>query len=550
MQAGKASLSGKEGVAEIGKAPPLRFFSLLIASLALASADTGNLTAEGGNITSVNISGTAPSIWHAACGNLSSASGTAPAINATPNSITYAVLRTGSSSCANGTRSLTLLFSNSSSQITSLSAGSLAALDDFVSSENENGTATFTQNTTFETGSYGNISSVPTTYIEPAASQDFRLGYLQDQSGNLVFIAPPASQKPGFDGSLMDFEAMLPTRGGADTPYYVKIDLACNPYNPPPTPPSPGGGGGGGGGGTGGGAASSAAGYSAWPPADLYVDVGEFCTPCQVNARREIVSSANRTMVTTTLRNLGDEHCTLSDFVVVDSIPAQFARLEETAVAPEPFYSENSTVIFIFPTFAPNESRVITYTVKRDIPVSRLSNFTVMRVAAKKSSSCLRACEVGGGFSIKCEGGTARPAGPCSPEVYCAQWGPCVDGYSTQRCKDISGCTTLDLFRVDKCTPPSAALQSGERTICSAIPFLCASEPEDRARAFVIAVSFFLFLEAAALVWRFFLPALAERRRRESRAQAHAAQRRPRRRRRLPPPSPPPRLQVSRFRNY
>ena len=386
-------------MAEIGKTPLLQFFFLLIALIALASAGNGSLATEGGNITDVNISDITNSTWHAICGNLSSANGSAAAINATPNGITYAVLPTNSSSCANGTRSLALLFSNSSSQTISLFAGNLTALDGFVSRQNENGTATFTENSTFATGSYGNISNVPTAYIEPKAARNFRLGYLQDQSGNLAFIALPAGQKPGFDGSLMDFEAMLPTKGGADTPYYVKIDLVCNPYNPPPPPPPPPppgpSGGGVSGGGSGGGASSGATGYTNWPPADLYVDMGESCSPCQVNARREIVSSDNLTVVTTTLRNLGGEHCTLSDFVMVDSIPGTFALLEETAVAPEPFYSENSTVIFIFPTFAPNESRVITYTVKRGIPVSRLANFTVMRVAAAKPSSCLRQQDTG-----------------------------------------------------------------------------------------------------------------------------------------------------------
>ena len=55
----------------------------------------------------------------------------------------------------------------------------------------------------------------------------FREGYLQDQDGNLVFITPTVNAQPGFNGSLFDFQAILPTQKGAPVSYFAGADLSC-----------------------------------------------------------------------------------------------------------------------------------------------------------------------------------------------------------------------------------------------------------------------------------------------------------------------------------
>jgi NPCBM-associated, NEW3 domain of alpha-galactosidase len=215
---------------------------LLILALAqLVLADS--VGTEGGNITVVNLpSALANSSWSAFCGSTSPNASSPLSITATPGNVNCLVISTGSSSCANGVSSLNLIFSNSSSAIVSLTPGNLSVLDAFVNRAVENGSNTFTATSTFTTSSFGNISSVPTAYTEPAAPQHFREGYLQDSAGNLAFITPVVSNQTGFNGSPMDFQIMLPTNSGAAVQYYLDIDLSCisTPPPPPPQPPVPG----------------------------------------------------------------------------------------------------------------------------------------------------------------------------------------------------------------------------------------------------------------------------------------------------------------------
>ncbi len=214
---------------------------LIILFLASAAFAAGNDTTEGGNITHADIAQPqAPSTWHAVFGHVSGLPFSPATINATPDNLTLLDISTGSSSCAYGVSVLNLLFSNSSSAITSLSPGSLGALDSFVERNVQNGSGTFASSTTFSTASYGSISGVPTTYTEPASSQVFREGYLQDQAGNIVFITPAVGGQIGFNMTPVDFQAILPTSNGTALVYYATVDIACNPA--PPPPPQPGGG--------------------------------------------------------------------------------------------------------------------------------------------------------------------------------------------------------------------------------------------------------------------------------------------------------------------
>ncbi|MCX6773058.1 MAG: NEW3 domain-containing protein [Candidatus Micrarchaeota archaeon] len=221
-------------------------FFVLLASFQFAAA--GSNATQGGNISLQNLTlanGTAT--WYGIFGNASSSAFSNVTVNATPGAADGPfTFSTGSANCANGYHILNFFFSNHSGNFTTLMPGSLATLDDFIASPAQNGTATFTSSKTFETAGFGNITSVPSTYTEPASLQNFPLGYLQDQDGNLVFIAPVAKQSLGFNGTTNDFQAILPTKNSQNTTYYMSVDMGCNssaPPPPPPPPPTPSGGG-------------------------------------------------------------------------------------------------------------------------------------------------------------------------------------------------------------------------------------------------------------------------------------------------------------------
>ena len=204
---------------------------------------------EGGNISAVNVSSPSNSTWHGIIGHVYPSPFSPISINATGSNITQLAVNASSSACTYGVECLSLLFSNSSSAITSLSRGNLSVLDAFIGSPYENATATFAFSETFETSDFGNITGVPTTYTYSPTPGTFRLGYLQDQDGNLVFITEVVSGQPGFNGSLYDFQLMLPTQNGTPVAYYLSVDLLCKEENvtppEPPEPPGPPQGGGG-----------------------------------------------------------------------------------------------------------------------------------------------------------------------------------------------------------------------------------------------------------------------------------------------------------------
>jgi hypothetical protein len=218
-------------------------FLLFIACIAFSQS----VPTEGGNISDVDAHQDANSSWHGVCGQTATSAPVPITVTATPGNVTYLTINTGAASCANGVSELIFLFSNSSTAITSLTRGNLTVLDSFINRMSENATSTFVMSSTFTTANFGTITGVPTTYTNSVVPGTFRLGYLQDQAGNLVFATPPVSNQAGFNGTLFDFQLMLPTRNGTDVPYYLTVDLLCNTTNATNvTPPHPPGGGGGG----------------------------------------------------------------------------------------------------------------------------------------------------------------------------------------------------------------------------------------------------------------------------------------------------------------
>ncbi|MEM4554481.1 MAG: hypothetical protein QXT25_01365 [Candidatus Anstonellaceae archaeon] len=157
------------------------------------------------------------------------------------------------------------------------------------------------------------------------------------------------------------------------------------------TPPSSSGGGsgssgsssstssGGGGGGEGGGVAGPA---SSRLTSSHFVDIG--IANCTIQISREISSSNTSSVVSTVLKNTGDEICDLKDFVFADTIPDNFAAINEISFTPQYSSREGWKVIFTFPSFSPGESKAIAYKVNGWVPPSRLQNFTTVEVYAKK----------------------------------------------------------------------------------------------------------------------------------------------------------------------
>lgn len=213
---------------------------LFMACLAFAQVST-----EGGNVSDADAGANASSVWFGACGQASDAAFVPVSILATPGNVSFFAISTGASSCSYGPRIVNLLFSNSSAPITSISPGNLALLDSFIWRPSESATGTFVLSTSYITGNFGTISGVPTTYTNSAPPGSFPMGYMQDQAGNIVIIAPLVSDRAGYNGSVFDFQLMLPTRNSTPVSYYLSVDILCNPPNgtTPETHPSTGGGG-------------------------------------------------------------------------------------------------------------------------------------------------------------------------------------------------------------------------------------------------------------------------------------------------------------------
>ncbi|MBW3018573.1 hypothetical protein KY329_00100 [Candidatus Woesearchaeota archaeon] len=222
---------------------------ILLLFLALAAkTEAQAVTAQGGNITPLNISGqTQTRFWQGVPGRITVIPPFAPTqVNTTGGNINRTNFNI-TSRCANPI-SITgfILFSNSSNLIVGLTAGNLTLLDALlVSSRSDNATRTFTQNTTFNIGG-AVINNVPTTYTyvnNSAQNSVFREGYLNDAAGNIVIAVAVDLNTQGYNRSFFDFQAILPVFNGTSTLYYTNraLNIVC---------PAGGGGRGRGGGGS------------------------------------------------------------------------------------------------------------------------------------------------------------------------------------------------------------------------------------------------------------------------------------------------------------
>ncbi len=134
-----------------------------------------------------------------------------------------------------------------------------------------------------------------------------------------------------------------------------------------------------------GGGSSSGSGNTAsyQKTAEYLVDIGLNKT-CKISVKRELASSTNISMLTTTLENLGGSECNLEEFVFEDTVPDSFAAINTINFTPMYSSREGWKIAFKFPRFSSGESKAITYLVAGWVPPSRAGNFTNSVLTAKK----------------------------------------------------------------------------------------------------------------------------------------------------------------------
>jgi len=212
----------------------------LIIAIILAPAALAQATAQGGNITQVNLTIiNQTTIWQGLSGTIIFIGpNNLPNITAQGGNVNNTAINL-TSPCSNPSATGFIFYSNSTTAPAGLTPGNLTQLDNFISTTADSATNTFTTNTTFNIG--GPITNVPTTYTyvnNASQSTVFREGYFNDASGNIVFAVEINLNTQGYNASYFDFQAMLPTNGST-TEFYLTSDIQITC----PTPGPSGGGG-------------------------------------------------------------------------------------------------------------------------------------------------------------------------------------------------------------------------------------------------------------------------------------------------------------------
>lgn len=197
----------------------------------------GSAEAQGGNITPLIINVLSPSeYWQGFAGRINIITPSGPTeLNATPGNVSIQNFNI-KSPCKNPSSVKGyIIFSNSSSNPAGLVPGNLTKLQNFMGAIQEKPNETFAYTTNFPFA-----NNVPTTYTyvnNVSQNFSFREGYFNDNKGNILFIVE-IDRGVGYNGSVFDFQAILPTNKSA-MHYYVTTNLAINC----PTPGPSGGGG-------------------------------------------------------------------------------------------------------------------------------------------------------------------------------------------------------------------------------------------------------------------------------------------------------------------
>jgi len=220
---------------------------LMIALLSTIVFAQDSTTAVGGNITRIDITGiTQTDKWQGFVGRITFVGPNSPdnisAIGGNINRTNFNF----TSACINPVSvSGTILLSNSSAPPAGLVAGNLSKLDAFIANpSSETASQTFPTTSTF-TVLGGPVASVPTTFTHVNStpqSSDFRQGYFNDASGNIVFAIEVDLDTAGYNTSFFDFQILAATHNRTTTPYFITSDLTITC---PSAPTPPGGGRGG-----------------------------------------------------------------------------------------------------------------------------------------------------------------------------------------------------------------------------------------------------------------------------------------------------------------
>lgn len=206
------------------------------AALLLFGMLFAQITTEGGNVTNLNVEEINGShIWDGIYGNVVLGAGTTYSHTVNGGDIALENLVAQSPPCNYSSIRMHIIAVNNTAATTPYSAGNLPLLDAFIGAL-QNGSATFTSTSTFQLNAQ-TIAGVPTTYTyaNNSSSTDFRMGYLNDAAGNLVFVAVVVDDRPDWNGTLSDYQIMLPNNNGTPVQYtyWVDVNYTCAPPLPP-----------------------------------------------------------------------------------------------------------------------------------------------------------------------------------------------------------------------------------------------------------------------------------------------------------------------------
>ncbi|MCX6768559.1 MAG: hypothetical protein NTY83_01820 [Candidatus Micrarchaeota archaeon] len=208
-----------------------------IAALLLFGMLFAQVTTEGGNVTHLDVRGIENSqIWDGIYGDAVLGAGTNLTHTVNGGDMVLANLVAQSPTCNYTSIRMVIIAVNNTAATNPFSAGNLPLLDAFIGAS-QNGSATFTSTSTFQLNAQA-ISGVPTTYTyaNNASSTDFRMGYLNDAAGNLVFVAVVVDDRPDWNGTLSDYQIMLPNNNGTPVlyTYWVDVNYTCTGNVTPP----------------------------------------------------------------------------------------------------------------------------------------------------------------------------------------------------------------------------------------------------------------------------------------------------------------------------
>ena len=201
----------------------MRYIFVVLALFLLFTLFNAQFYTEGGNITNVNSTDIQNSShWAGFYGHVIENINSTILLTPNPGTITLQNLQYAlPPRCS--LNAVHVIAVNSTTISLPLSPGNLTLLNVLLG--DTEGANTFTSTSTFSL-SYGSFANVPTTYTySKNPPSNFRMGYLQDSNGNLVFVADIIHNSSDWNNSLSDYQIMLP--GVGVFRMWVDINITC-----------------------------------------------------------------------------------------------------------------------------------------------------------------------------------------------------------------------------------------------------------------------------------------------------------------------------------